>query len=72
MQKRKTARERRTLLADVMAFCERTGMKTSMFGVYAINSSSLYSQLLSGRTVRESTFNKVHEFMRKYEEGKDE
>jgi hypothetical protein len=52
-----------TLLTDIEAFLEETGMGPSYFGKRAVGNSELVERLRSGRRVWPDTEAKIREFM---------
>jgi len=56
-----------TLLREIDAFLERTGITQTRFGVEAMNNSSFVRQLRKGGSVTLRTVDKVREFMSEWE-----
>jgi hypothetical protein len=54
----------RDLLAEIRAYCARTGMTRTRFGVEALNDGHLLARLQSGREPRWATIARVRKFMR--------
>ena len=59
-----TARE--TLLAEIEAFLETSGLAPSAFGRMSLNDTALMTRLRAGSDVRTETADKLREFMREY------
>ena len=51
------------LLAEVNAFCDRTGMTKTAFGMKALGDPSFVGSLAKGRDLRMTTVAKVRAFM---------
>jgi len=55
-----------TLLSDIKAFRERTGMKEGRFGLLAVGDRKLVRQIREGRDLRLSTLQRIQNFMEEY------
>jgi len=54
------------ILAEILLFCEKHGMKVSTFSQLATNDRALVKTLRSGRELRRKTLVKVRKFMVDY------
>lgn len=52
------------LLADIRAYCIRTGTHDTRFGVEALNDGHLVARLRAGRELRRGTVARVRAFMK--------
>jgi hypothetical protein len=52
------------LLAEIRAYCARTGLPDTRFGVEALNDGHLLRRLRAGRELRRDTIARIHKFMK--------
>lgn len=57
------------LYAEIAAFCERTGLSETAFGLAAMNDKAFCHSLKKGRRVLTDTDAKVRQFMQDYGAG---
>ncbi len=57
------------LVREVRSFCVRHGIAESTFGRHAVNDGKLVSRISSGSWIEEETARRVHDFMKRAEQG---
>ena len=56
-------------ISEIEAFLKRTGMSPTRFGIAAVNDPSLVRDLRADRVPNLRLVDRVHEFMRSYQQG---
>lgn len=53
------------LLAEIRAYCIRTGLHDTRFGIEALNDGHLLTRLRAGRELRRETVGRVRAYMKR-------